>query len=162
MGDLALQTMSAALKKGAGDFANNVDLAKLASAVDPACAFWGVERMNPGLAQVIEPLAAFDSATLVATQSRDGKRDLVMQLPLVATTADPAKAKSASAAARQMLDNLAQHNPQQQQLLPVLKPFADMARSTQIEVDQGKVTATATLRDVPMLPMVIPFEGIER
>ena len=161
-GDLALDAMSTALKKGVGEFANNAELAKLASSVDPACAFWGVERMNPGLAQVIEPLASFDSAVLVGNQLRDEKHDLVMQLRLIATTTDPLKAKNSVTSARQMLDNLAQRNLQQQQLLPILKPFAEMARSTQFEVDEGKVTATATLRDVPMLPVVIPLDGIER
>jgi len=154
-GELALETMVAALKKGAGDLDTNADLTKLVKAVDAKAPFWAVGKISPGLRDIIGPLGEFDTATAVGQQSLDAKHHVVTQLTLEATTPDAAKAAKAASSARDLLAQAVAKGRQEEQLLPFLKPAVDFIAGVQVDVEGGKAKASASMTGFPLLPLTL-------
>ena len=110
-GDLALEAMTAALKNGAGDLSTNADLSQLVKSTDVKSRLWGAVKLSEGVKQIVGPLASFDTATLVGTQAKDAKQKFVTNLQLNAMTSDPAKAKEAVEATRQISCQRSRNRP---------------------------------------------------
>lgn len=158
-GDLAMETMATALKKGAGSFADNAALSKLVKSIDIKSPLWAAGRLSPGLAEIVGPLGDFDSATLTATQRLNDKKSLVTELTLSAIGSDAAKTKKTAEETRQLLTSVVETGRKQEQALPFLKPAVDFMQSVKVEVDGTKATATGSMDDQPLLPLVIPVQG---
>lgn len=149
-GDLGINTMAAALKKGAGDLAGNADFQNLFKSIDRTAPVWLVANLTPGLKEVIGPLGNFDTVTIVASQSKD-KDKLVADLSLVAVTSDRIRAQQGVAGFRGMLQNSVADGRREQELRPFIKPIVDFAESVKVDIDGGKMTAKGSLRDIPVL-----------
>jgi hypothetical protein len=62
-GNLAVETMAAALKKGTGGFATDTDLPPLVKSIDTKAPLWAAAKFGTGMKEIVGPLGDFDTGT---------------------------------------------------------------------------------------------------
>lgn len=138
---------AAAVKKGAGDFANNADLVKLVKSIDTSSMLWAVTKVTDGLRDQAPDLAAFDTATLTGSRKVD-----VFSFSFNGVGPDVAKVQVIVDLARKGIADAAAQFKQQQQ--PGVKPVVDFLESVKIEENGGKASARGMYKGKAFLPVM--------
>jgi hypothetical protein len=138
---MPLKALAAALK--AGDAAKAGDkVAALVKDVDASKGLWGAVRISDSWKKK-DPkvIAAFESATLVGEEEKDG-----MSFTLKGEGKTAEAVKTAVAAMEEGLKESREEMKREAARQPMMKPIADFIESIQIKAEGAKVTITAGIK----------------
>jgi hypothetical protein len=156
-GDLGLEAMTAALRKGAGDFSANPDLSGLIKSVDTKSPLWAVTKMASGLRELAGPFGQFDTVTITASQAVENDK-IISNLQLQAEGPDAAKTKDLVDTLTAEIKSTVLEGRKEEKTTPYLKPMVDFVDSLKLTADGKKATMTGSLHDMPMVPAMMMME----
>jgi len=153
-GEVPIARTVAALKKGAGDLAVNVDLSKIVQSIDTKQPFWIATKVNDGLRQVIEILAPFQTVAIVGRAAAPDK----VAIQLDAIGSDPNAAKAAISETVAGVQQMIQQAKEEQKLVAMIGPAVQFLQSVQVESNGASGTLKCEITGDQILSFLLQWK----
>lgn len=153
-GEVPIARTIAALKKGEGDLAVNVDLSKIVKSIDTKQPFWIATKVNDGLRQVIEILAPFQTVAIVGRAA--GPDKVAIQLDAIGS--DPTAVKSAVSETGAGVQQMVQQGQEEQKLVAMIGPAVQFLQSVQVEANGASGTLKCEITGDQILSFLLQWK----